>query len=273
MGALGLNPLLVAAVGKDWADYNDWLVRHGVNTEHVRISKDLYTATFIVTTDEELNQIASFFPGAMSEARELDIQVIAEREGGIDLFLIGPDDPDAMIRHSHAARRLGIPLAADPSQQLARMDGDSLKQLVAGAKYLFLNEYELALMLQKTGWSDAELFDQVQVRVVTLGSKGARIEEHGKPTITVGTPAEKAKVDPTGVGDSFRSGFLAGLSWGLNHERCAQLGSMIATFCLETKGTQEYLFDRDQFMERFELAYGAEAAADVAAHINPRMGL
>ncbi len=273
MGALGLNPLLVAAVGKDWADYNDWLVRHGVNTDHVRISKDLYTATFIVTTDEELNQIASFFPGAMSEARELDIEVIAEREGGIDLFLIGPDDPDAMIRHSHSARRLGIPLAADPSQQLARMDGDSLKQLVTGAKYLFLNEYELALMLQKTGWSDAELFDQVQVRVVTLGAKGARIEEHGKPTITVGTPEEKAKVDPTGVGDSFRSGFLAGLSWGLSHERCAQLGSMIATFCLETKGTQEYLFDREQFMERFELAYGTDASREIAAHINPRMGL
>ncbi len=273
MGALGLNPLLVAAVGKDWADYNDWLIRHGVNTDHVRISKDLYTATFIVTTDEELNQIASFFPGAMSEARELDIEVIAEREGGIDLFLIGPDDPDAMIRHSHSARRLGIPLAADPSQQLARMDGQSLKQLVTGAKYLFLNEYELALMLQKTGWSDAELFNQVQVRVVTLGAKGARIEEHGKPTITVGTPAEKAKVDPTGVGDSFRSGFLAGLSWGLSHERCAQLGSMIATFCIETKGTQEYLFDREEFMERFELAYGSQATQEIAAHINPRMGL
>ena len=273
MGALGLNPLLVAAVGKDWADYNDWLIRHGVNTEHVRISKDLYTATFIVTTDEELNQIASFFPGAMSEARELDIESIAEREGGIDLFLIGPDDPEAMIRHSHSARRLGIPLAADPSQQLARMDGGSVKDLVVGAKYLFLNEYELALMLQKTSWSDAELFDQVQVRVVTLGSKGARIEEHGKPTITVGAPAELAKIDPTGVGDSFRSGFLAGLSWGLSHERCAQLGSMIATFCLETKGTQEYLFDREQFMSRFEEAYGPVAANEVAHHINPRMGL
>ena len=273
MGALGLNPLLVAAVGKDWADYNDWLVRHGVNTEHVRISKELYTATFIVTTDEELNQIASFFPGAMSEARELDIEVIADREGGIDLFLIGPDDPDAMLRHSHSARRLGIPMAADPSQQLARMDGDAVKQLVAGAKYLFLNEYELALMLQKTGWSDAELFDQVQVRVVTLGSKGARVEEHGVPTITVGAPPEKAKIDPTGVGDSFRSGFLAGLSWGLNHERCAQLGSMVATFCLETKGTQEYLFDREQFMQRFEVAYGAQSAAEVAEHIEPKMGL
>lgn len=273
MGALGLNPLLVAAVGKDWADYDEWLTRHGVNTKHVRISKDLYTATFIVTTDEELNQIASFFPGAMSEARELDIEAIADREGGIDLFLIGPDDPDAMIRHSHTARRLGIPMAADPSQQLARMDGESLKELVIGAKYLFLNEYELALMLQKTGWSDAELFDQVQIRVVTLGAKGARIEEHGQATITVGAPAETAKIDPTGVGDSFRSGFLAGLSWGLGHERCAQLGSMVATFCLETKGTQEYLFDRDQFMERFAIAYGVDAADEVDHHINPRMGL
>ena len=273
MGALGLNPLLVAAVGKDWADYDEWLTRHGVNTQHVRISKELYTATFIVTTDEELNQIASFFPGAMSEARELDIEAIADREGGIDLFLIGPDDPDAMLRHSHSARRLGIPMAADPSQQLARMDGESLKELVIGAKYLFLNEYELALMLQKTGWSDAELFEQVQIRVVTLGAKGARIEEHGQPTITVGAPPEKAKIDPTGVGDSFRSGFLAGLSWGLGHERCAQLGSMVATFCLETKGTQEYLFDRDQFMERFALAYGLDAANEVEHHINPQMGL
>jgi len=273
MGALGLNPLLVAAVGKDWADYNDWLVRHGVNTDHVKISTKLYTATFIVTTDEELNQIASFFPGAMSEAREIDIEVIAEQIDGIDLFLIGPDDPEAMIRHSQSARRLGIPFAADPSQQLARMDGDSLKQLVAGAKYLFLNEYELALMLQKTGWSDAELFDEVEVRVVTLGAKGARIEEHGKPTLTVGAPDELAKVDPTGVGDSFRSGFLAGLSWGLGHQRCAQLGSMVATFCLETKGTQEYLFDRDQFMSRFEIAYGTDAAREVSEHINPRMGL
>ncbi len=273
MGALGLHPLLVAAVGKDWADYNDWLVRHGVNTDHVKISKELYTATFIVTTDDELNQIASFFPGAMSEAREIDIEAIALHEGGIDLFLIGPDDPDAMLRHSHAARRLGIPVAADPSQQLARMDGEAVKQLVIGAKYLFLNEYELALMLQKTGWSDAELFDHVQIRVVTLGAKGARIEEHGKATITVAAPPEKVKIDPTGIGDSFRSGFLSGLSWGLDHERCAQIGSLVATFCLETKGTQEYLFDRKQFMERFEGAYGEDAAREVAHHIDPRMGL
>ncbi len=272
MGALGLNPILVAAVGKDWADYNDWLTRHGVNTDHCKISTDLYTATFMVTTDEELNQIASFFPGAMSEAREIDVAAIHESAGPIDLLIISPDDPEAMIRHTETAVQLGIPVAADPSQQLARMDGDAIKRLIHGATYLFLNEYELALILQKTGWSDAELFDEVKVRVVTLGSKGARIEEHGKETIVVGTPQEESKVDPTGVGDSFRSGFLAGLSWGLSHERCAQLGSMLATFCLETKGTQEYRFDHQLFMERFTGCYGEAAANDVASKIMPRIG-
>lgn len=271
MGALGLEPILVAAVGKDWADYNEWLSKHGVNTSHCRVSKDLYTATFIVTTDEELNQIASFFPGAMSEAREIDVEQIHRNSGPIDLLIVSPDDPEAMIRHSQSAVRLGIPLAADPSQQLARMDGDEIRKLVHGATYLFLNEYELALILQKTGMSDQELFDEVKVRVVTLGSKGARVEEHGKPTITVGVPSEKAKVDPTGVGDSFRSGFLAGLSWGLSHERCAQLGAMIATFCLETKGTQEYLFDKALFLARFSECYGAQATQEVAEFINPRM--
>jgi len=271
MGALGLAPILVAAVGKDWADYNEWLSKHGVITDHCRVSKDLYTATFIVTTDDELNQIASFFPGAMSEARELDIAEIQKQTGPIDLLIVSPDDPEAMIRHSQTAVALGIPLAADPSQQLARMDGDDIRKLVHGATYLFLNEYELALILQKTGMSDQELFDEVKVRVVTLGSKGARVEEHGKPTISVGVPNEKAKIDPTGVGDSFRSGFLAGLSWGLSHERCAQLGSMVATFCLETKGTQEYFFDKELFLQRFSECYGAAASAEIADFINPRM--
>jgi len=269
MGALGLHPILVAAVGKDWPEYNDWLTKHGVRTEHVRVSTELYTATFIVTTDEDLNQIASFFPGAMSEAREIAIEEILAKEKTIDLFIIGPDDPEAMIRHTESAIRLGIPVAADPSQQLARMDGESVKRLVRGATYLFLNEYELALILQKTGWSDQELLDQVKVRVVTLGAEGARVEESNKETISVIAPAEKAKVDPTGVGDSFRSGFLAGLSWGLTHERCAQLGSMLATFCLETKGTQEYRFDRIEFLERFEGAYGKSALRDVKDLIVP----
>ena len=176
IGALGLNPYLIAAVGTDWADYDSWLTRHGVDTAHVKISKELLTASFMVTTDQELNQIASFFPGAMSEAREIELAPIIEKTGKFDLLIISPDDPDAMLSHSQSAREMGIAFAADPSQQLARMDGEAIKSLIEGAKYLFLNEYELALTIQKTGWSDAEIFSKVAVRIITLGSKGARVD-------------------------------------------------------------------------------------------------
>jgi adenosine kinase len=271
MGALGLTPILIAAVGKDWPDYDAWLKRHGVDTSHVKVSEKLYTATFMVTTDLEHNQIASFFPGAMSEAREIELEPIVEKVGNFDLLIISPDDPEAMVRYSETARHFGIPFAADPSQQLARMHGPEIKLLIQGAQYLFVNEYELALTLQKTGWSDEELFAQVQVRITTLGAQGARIEEHGKETIHVGVPKERAKIDPTGVGDNFRSGFLAGLSWGLNHERCAQIGSLLATYCLENKGTQEYRFDKAEFLQRLGEAYGASAAIEIEPHLHPRL--
>ena len=271
MGALGLNPILIAAVGKDWVDYQDWLNRHGIDTSHVLVSQTLHTATFMVTTDTELNQIASFFPGAMSEARNIELAPIIAQTGKFDLLVISPDDPQAMMAYSQMARDLKIPVAADPSQQLARMDGKEIAQLIDGAKYLFLNEYELALAIQKTGWTDRQLFDRVQVRVVTLGSKGAQIEEHGKESIYVGVPKEKAKLDPTGVGDNFRSGFISGLAWGLGHERCGQLGSMLATYCIETTGTQEYHFTKDEFLSRFGVAYGKVAADEVKPHLNVRL--
>lgn len=267
MGVLGLNPILIAAVGKDWADYEAWLTRHGVDTSHVLISETLHTALYMVTTDTELNQIASFFPGAMSEARNIELAPILEKTGKLDLLVISPDDPEAMLRHSEVGHQEGIPIAADPSQQMARMDGEEIKKLIEGSAYLFLNEYELALACQKTGWSDAEIMDRVGVRIVTLGSRGAKVEEKGKPTITVGIAQEKARMDPTGVGDSFRAGFIAGLAWGLGHERCAQMGSMLATYVIETKGTQEYRFTRDEFLARFALAFGESAMTDVSEHL------
>jgi len=268
MAMLGLNPILIAAVGKDWADYEAWLSRHGVDTSHVLISKDLFTAHFMVTTDTELNQIASFFPGAMSEARNIELAPIIERTGNLDLIVISPDDPEAMMRHSEVARARGIAVAADPSQQMARMEGDEIKNLIDGAAYLFMNEYELALAIQKTGWSDAEILSRVKYRVITQGSKGARIESKGGELIKIDCPKENGKVDPTGVGDSFRSGFIAGLAWGLSHQRCLQLGAMIATYVIETKGTQEYRFTASEFIERFKISYGDSAATEIAAHLH-----
>jgi adenosine kinase len=268
MGTLGLNPVLIAAVGKDWADYEAWLSRHGVDTSHALVSTSLYTAHFMVTTDDDLNQIASFFPGAMSEARNIELAPIMEKTGRFDMVVISPDDPEAMLHHSDVCRSEGIAFAADPSQQMARMSGEEIKLLIDGASYLFLNEYELALAMQKTGWSDREILEHVKIRVVTLGSKGAKVESAAGEFVQVGVPQEKSKTDPTGVGDSFRSGFIAGLAWGLSHERCAQLGSLIATYVIETMGTQEYRFTSAEFLARFEGAYGAEAAAEIAPHLS-----
>lgn len=268
MGVLGLNPVLIAAVGKDWPDYEAWLSRHGVDTSHALVSTSLYTAHFMVTTDDDLNQIASFFPGAMSEARNIELGPIMEKTGRFDLVVISPDDPEAMLHHSEVCRSEGIAFAADPSQQMARMSGEEIKLLIDGASYLFLNEYELALAMQKTGWSDREILEHVKIRVVTLGSKGAKVENAAGEFVQVGVPQEKSKTDPTGVGDSFRSGFIAGLAWGLSHERCAQLGSLIATYVIETMGTQEYRFTSAEFLARFQDAYGAKAAAEIAPHLN-----
>ena len=268
MGVLGLNPVLIAAVGKDWADYEAWLSRHGVDTSHALVSTTLYTAHFMVTTDDDLNQIASFFPCSMSEARNIELGPIMEKTGRFDMVVISPDDPQAMLHHSDVCRKEGIPFAADPSQQMARMSGEEIKLLIDGASYLFLNEYELALAMQKTGWSDREILEHVKIRVVTLGSKGAKVESAAGEFVQVGVPKEKSKTDPTGVGDSFRSGFIAGLAWGLSHERCAQLGSLIATYVIETMGTQEYRFSSAEFLARFEAAYGAEAASQIAPHLS-----
>jgi adenosine kinase len=267
MGVLGLDPILVGSVGQDFADYRSWLARHGVDTHSVKVSDVRHTARFVCTTDVEQCQIASFYPGAMTEAREIELGPIADRVGGLDLVLIGANDPEAMDRHTDECRFRGIPFVADPSQQLAWLDGDGIKQLVDGAAYLFSNDYEAAMIEQKTGWSHEEVLSRVGVRVTTLGKDGARIEVAGQPAVEVSCPAEELKADPTGVGDAFRAGFLSGLAWELSYERCAQIGSLLATYVIETVGTQEYDLAQQHFLDRFSDTYGEAAAAEVAAHI------
>nr|WP_202523713.1 carbohydrate kinase family protein [Kitasatospora sp. SID7827] len=268
MGVLGLNPVLVGAAGADFAEYRSWLDRHGVDTESVHISESRHTARFMCTTDQDHNQIASFYTGAMAEARNIELKPIADRIGGLDLVLIGADDPAAMVRHTQECRTRGYAFAADPSQQLARLEGDDIREIVDGAAYLFTNEYEAALIESKTGWSPDEILDRVGTRVTTLGPKGVRIQRKGEPDVVVGCAAEERKADPTGVGDAFRAGFLAGLSWGLGLERAAQTGCMLATLVIETVGTQEYDLRGGRFLERFEDAYGPEAAAELRDRIS-----
>ena len=267
MGCLGLRPILVGAVGPDFDDYRSWLERMGVDTASVHVSEVHHTARFLCTTDADQNQIASFYPGAMSDARNIELGPVAERTGGLDLVVVSPNDPEAMLRHTGECRQRGIPFAADPSQQLARMDGAEIRQLVQGAFFLFMNEYEMALTERKTGWCDEEVLDRVQVRVTTMGPKGARIDRAGEPSLSIPAVQVEHPADPTGGGDAFRAGFLSALAWGLSLERSAQLGNLMAVRALETVGPQEYELTRGPLLDRFAVAYGDAAGAEIAAHL------
>jgi adenosine kinase len=267
LGILGLRPLLIGGVGADFAEYRGWLEDHGVSTSGVRESLSRHTARFVCTTDADGNQIGSFYAGAMSEDREIKVGPLAAAQG-IDLVLIGAGDPAAMVAHTAECREAGIPFAADPSQQLARMlGGDQVRGLVDGADYLFGNEYEEALIERKSGWGTDEMLNRVKVRITTLGPGGARIEQAGRPSVTVPAVPDAQPVDPTGSGDAFRSGFLAAVGWGLSLERAAQLGNMIAVHVLETVGPQEYDLKPGPLADRFTAAYGDAAAAEVAVHL------
>ncbi len=267
LGNLGLRPVLVGAVGEDFVDYRAWLERHHVDCGSVRVSQSRHTARFVCTTDKDMAQFASFYAGAMSEAREIELKPIADRVGGATYVLIGPNDPDAMLRHTQECRERGIPFLADPSQQLAFGDGELIRELIDGATILFSNEYESALIEKKTGWTAAEVLDRVGTKVVTLGAAGVRVERSGEEPILVAAVPEIEKVEPTGVGDAFRAGFLAALEWDLSLERAAQLGCLLAVYVVERVGTQEYTLHQGVFLQRFADTYGADAAAEVAAHV------
>ncbi|MFD4369835.1 carbohydrate kinase family protein [Rhodococcus sp. NPDC058521] len=265
MGVLGGSPVLVGAVGADFAEYRQWLESNGVDCGGVRTSTSAHTARFVCTTDEDMAQIASFYPGAMSEARDITLADVASATSAPELVLIGANDPEAMIRHTDECRRSNIPFAADPSQQLARLDGEQAKMLIDGAEYLFTNEYEWGLLQQKTGFTEEEIRGRVKVRITTLGANGVEIVDTNGEVTKVGVVPENGKVDPTGVGDGFRAGFLLAHRAGLGFERSAQLGSLVAVLVLETVGTQEWTFDRDEALKRLGDAYGAAASEEIAA--------
>lgn len=268
MAGLGQRPVLVGAVGEDFSDYRSWLERHGVDCGSVHYSESRHTARFICTTDQDMAQIATFYAGAMTEAREIELAPIAARVGQLDLVLVGPDDPEAMRRHTAECRKRGIPFVADPSQQLAFGDGELIRDLIDGAEYLITNEYESHLTEQKTGWTQDEINSRVTYRVTTLGKDGVRITGKGlDEPIVVGTAREVTKADPTGVGDAFRAGFLTGVAEGLPLRESAELGSMLATYVIETVGTQEYELGTARFLERLADAYGQESADLIAGSI------
>ncbi|MFG2877412.1 carbohydrate kinase family protein [Streptomyces sp. NPDC048337] len=267
LGGLRLEPLLAGAVGPDFAEYEVWLKEHGVDTGSVYVSAEHQTARFMCMTDQDSNQIASFYAGAMAESARIDLHAVHARTP-LDLILVSPNDPGAMVRHTEQARELGIPFAADPSQQLARLTGAEVRTLVTGARWLFTNEYESALLRERAEWSHGEVLDRVGTWVTTLGAQGVRIDAKGEPTITVPAIPDVHAEDPTGVGDAFRSGFLAAVGWGLPLETAAQLGCAMSALVLAAVGSQSYEIQPERLLATVRTVYGEHAAG----LLEPKLG-
>ncbi len=259
MALLGHRPRIMATVGEDFEEYRSWLESKGVNTEAMKVIEGEHTASFFATTDRESAQLASFYPGAMAHAAT---QAIAEVGFVPALVVISPNDPGAMKKFAAECRQLEVPYLYDPSQQVARLSGEDLTRDLTGAKFLFCNEYEFELIKSKTGLDRAEILSRVDYLVVTLGKKGAsfqsRESEHLIPTIP-----EESIVDPTGVGDAFRGGFLTGYSLGWDWVLCGQVGALAAVYCLEKNGPQGHSFSREEFVQRFRKHFDDQGRLDL----------
>lgn len=267
MGVLGARPLLIGSVGRDFDDgYRAWLEASGVDCSGVYIS-DKGTARFMCTTDSVQSQIATFYAGAMGDSHLIVLPAVVEAAGGVDLLVVSPANPEGMVRHTAEAHEMGIPVMADPSQQLARLEGEDVRTLVEGAAYLVCNDYERTLITNKTGWTQSQLLARVGVLVTTHGAKGVSIEQAGRTgaVVTAVPPTEGVAIEPTGAGDAFRAGFLAGLHVGLAHERAAMLGCAIATTALETAGPQDYVVKPTDLEVRLASTYGHDAGDRIMA--------
>src|ERR1700712_5673381 len=233
LALLGERPLLMATAGEDFGEYRVWLDAAGVDTSPVMQVAGKFTASFFCSTDQDNNQIASFYTGAMADAGALSFRTVGE----CSLAIISPNDPGAMVQYAGECRTLGIQFIFDPGQQCARMSGEELEQGVVGAAIVICNDYEYELLKQKTGFSEREILDQSGVLIVTRGEHGSSvITLDGRTDVKAVPPAQI--VDPTGVGDAFRGGLLKGIALGLSYQVSAQLGSVAAAYALEHLGGQ-----------------------------------
>ena len=235
---LGGDPQPMAMLGADGGEYLARLQQLGIDTRYVGQAGDTYTAQAMIMTDRDNNQITAFHPGAMMQAHANRIGP----DAGARIGIIAPDGRDAMLQHAAQFVEAGIPFVFDPGQGLPMFDGDELRRFVAQAGWIAVNDYEGKMLCDRTGWSLAELSQQVTGLVVTLGAEGCEVWEQGARTkVDPVTPAQV--VDPTGCGDAWRGGLLYGLEKGWPLVRCAELGNRLGALKIAQRGPQNYQLD------------------------------
>jgi adenosine kinase len=261
LGLLCETPRLVATAGVDFTDYRQMLEDAGVDTSDVKIIENKFTASFFVNTDRSNAQIASFYAGAMADAGLISMADLGLTKD--DIVVISPNAPDAMIQYAMECQTLGVPYIFDPSQQIVRLDEDGLRQGITGAHALFVNAYEFELLQKHTRLSADEILSGLAFAVVTLAETGARVYQNGVFLNDVPAFPPMRILDPTGVGDAFRAGFLKGYVNGFDLILCAQMGALAATYSLEEVGSQNQCYMMNDFVTRFRTRFDDKGALDV----------
>lgn len=255
---LGEKPILLASVGKDAAAYVQDLSDLGVQTDHVHVS-NLGTASFNVLNDSEGNQVGGFYPGAMSDSDSLSFKPFAE---AANLFWIAPHDPSSMRNQIVECQQLGLKYGYDPGQQVTNLSADDLKLGIQGAEIVMINEYELEVLMKKTGFTVSQLQQTVPLLIVTHGKNGSEISGKSQhDTVKVGAAKPDNVVDPGGAGDAYRGGFLYGYLRGWDLQKSAQLGAVLASFVIEQHGPQAK-FDKMAIIDRYKATFNEEISLD-----------
>jgi adenosine kinase len=247
------DPLILATVGSDFGPYGEWLAKHRIRLDAIRVLDDVRTAQGFVTTDLDDNQIWAFYEGAMARAHEARL---ADVEVDPALAIVSADGKQAMIEHARECKRRGIPTFVDPSHGLPMLSRDELLELIDGSAAYVVNDYEWSMTLQQTGCSEAEIQSRCEVVIITKGEHGSEIREHGATHEIPPVPAEKV-VDPTACGDAFRAGVLAGRSAGLGWDVAGRMGSLFGSLQVGVDGPQKLRFTREEFRTRYEREFGA----------------
>jgi adenosine kinase len=253
---LGERPTVMATVGQDFGEYRAWLEEAGVDTSAIVEVADEFTSSFFVNTDQDNNQIASFYIGAMGKADTLSFHDLDHE--AIAVAIVSPNAPSAMIKYPRECQELGIPYIYDPSQQIVRLSGEELLEGARGARILIVNQYEFGMIKSKTGLSSEDLLALPGSTIITRGEAGSTIYA-GDQCLSIPVVPPEPLVEPTGVGDAYRAGIIKGMLRGLSWQTTGRIAALAATYVLEQHGTQSHHYTLAEFVARYRRFFGDTA--------------
>lgn len=254
LSLLGERPCIMGAVGQDFAEYRKWLEEHGIDTTHIMEFEGKFTATCNIITDMANNQIAGFYTGAMAMARTLSFK--AQDYHSIEIVIISPNEPSAMVQYARECHELGIPYIYDPGQQIVRLSAEELVAGIRGARMLLVNDYEFEMVRNKTGLSEEDVLNLTEVVIITKGEHGSLIETKDS-ALSIPIAKPRQVVDPTGAGDAYRAGIIKGYVHGCSLDTMGKMGSLSATYAIEEHGTQSHHYTWSEFVARYRESFGA----------------